>query len=94
MTKISPRSRQDFSEISAAKNSPGISPRSRRDFAEILAEIGQISVKLLYGYVSKLYDVVLKLSGKGVTRINSNKIWATMLPAFESLSSSRNKMLG
>ena len=27
MTKISPRSRQYFSEISAAKNSPGISPR-------------------------------------------------------------------
>ena len=27
MTKILPRSRQDFSEISAAKNLPGISPR-------------------------------------------------------------------
>ena len=35
----------------------------------------------------------IKVSGEGVTRINSNKIRATIFPAFESLSSCRDEML-
>ena len=61
ITKISPRSRQDFSEISVAKNSPGISPRSRRDLTEILAEIGQISVKILYGAMGQFFPLFLSM---------------------------------
>ena len=35
-------------------------------------------------------DVALKVSGGGVTRTNTNKIWATMLQVFESLSKTCN----
>ena len=40
IAEISARSRQDFSEISAAKNSPGISARSRRDSRRDWPDLG------------------------------------------------------
>ena len=40
-----------------------------------------------------LDDVALKVSGKGVTRTNTNKIRATMLQVFESLSKTCNMLL-
>ena len=40
-----------------------------------------------------LDDVALKVSGGGVTRTNTNKIRATMLQGFESLSKTCNMLL-
>ena len=37
-------------------------------------------------------DVALKVSGEGVTRTNTNKIRATMLQVFESLSKTCNML--